>query len=127
MQTNRKMLFLVLALLLALVLSCTGQTPTSAPGAPVPSASQTSQSLALKTLQTNKILYDNTFKTAALLYSQGKLSEATKTKLIQLGNTYILAHNAATQALLNNQQVSLQTVNDALDAFLSAARAAGVK
>ena len=124
----RQVLLVALLTFLLLLAGCAQQAATtSAPGAPAASSQTSLQATALKTLQTNQVLYDTTFKTLALLDSQGKLPAATKAKAISLGNTYMAVHNAAVQAILNNQPVSLQTVSDALNTFLQAAAAAGVK
>lgn len=121
----RQVLLVALLTFLLLLAGCAQQSATTS--APAASSQASLQATALKTLQTNQVLYDTTFKTLALLDSQGKLPAATKAKAISLGNTYMAAHNAAVQAILNNQPVSLQTVSDALNTFLQAAAAAGVK
>ena len=117
-----QVLFLTLILLLA---GCAQQSATTS--APAASSQANLQATALKTLQTNQVLYDTTFKSLAVLDAQGKLPAPVKAKAIQLGNVYMGLHNQAVQAILNNQPVSLQTVSDALNAFLQAAAAAGVK
>ena len=121
----RQVLLVALLTFLLLLGGCAQQSATTS--APAASSQASLQATALKTLQTNQVLYDTTFKSLALLDSQGKLPAATKAKAISLGNTYMAAHNAAVQAILNNQPVSLQTVSDALNTFLQAAAAAGVK
>lgn len=121
----RQVLLVALLTFLLLLAGCAQQSATTS--APAASSQASLQATALKTLQTNQVLYDTTFKSLALLDSQGKLPAATKAKAISLGNTYMAAHNAAVQAILNNQPVSLQTVSDALNTFLQAAAAAGVK
>lgn len=121
----RQVLLVALLTFLLLLAGCAQQSATTS--APAASSQASLQATALKTLQTNQVLYDTTFKSMALLDSQGKLPAATKAKAISLGNTYMAAHNAAVQAILNNQPVSLQTVSDALNTFLQAAAAAGVK
>ena len=121
----RQVLLVALLTFLLLLAGCAQQSATTS--APAASSQASLQATALKTLQTNQVLYDTTFKSLALLDSQGKLPAATKAKAISLGNTYMAAHNAAVQASLNNQPVSLQTVSDALNTFLQAAAAAGVK
>ena len=121
----RQVLLVALLTFLLLLAGCAQQSATTS--APAASSQASLQATALKTLQTNQVLYDTTFKTLALLDSQGKLPAATKAKAISLGNTYMAVHNAAVQAILNNQPVSLQTVSDALNTFLQAAAAAGVK
>ena len=121
----RQVLLVALLTFLLLLAGCAQQSATTS--APAASSQASLQATALKTLQTNQVLYDTTFKSLALLDSQGKLPAATKAKAISLGNTYMAVHNAAVQAILNNQPVSLQTVSDALNTFLQAAAAAGVK
>ena len=121
----RQVLLVALLTFLLLLAGCAQQSATTS--APAASSQASLQATALKTLQTNQVLYDTTFKSLALLDSQGKLPAATKAKAISLGNTYMAAHNAAVQAILNTQPVSLQTVSDALNTFLQAAAAAGVK
>ena len=95
-----------------------------------PGAVQTQDSavtIAWKTLMTDKTLYDTTFTALAALDKQGKLPAATKAKVIDLGNKYMTAHNAAVSLLLADKQPNLTNVATALKAFTVAAAVLGVK
>ncbi|CAO0822439.1 conserved exported hypothetical protein [Desulfarculales bacterium] len=115
---------LMLVLFLVLALGCAGgQTQNSG------TQQDSLKTQAYKVLMTDKQIYDATFKSLALLDSQGKLPAAVKAKSIALGNKYMVAHNLAVQTLLDNGQPSLAGVRAALDAFLvfAAPYASGVK
>jgi hypothetical protein len=108
---------LILFLTLVLVASCASVPKTSTQTTPSPKAT------ALKTLEVDKQIYDTTFKTLALLDSQGKLPAKVKAEAIRLGNLYLKAHNVAVQALLGDSPYNLATVRAALDLFLDAVAA----
>jgi len=107
MRTKR---LIPLLLLLALVAAC-ASTPTS---------QSSPKSQALQALNLDKQIYDTTFKTLALVDSQGKLPAKVKLEAIRLGNLYLQAHNVAVQALLGDSPYNLATVRAALDLFLDA-------
>jgi len=111
MRVNRTRQMAILLLLLFLA-GCAA-TQTHQPESP--------KALALKTLNLDKQIYDSTFKTLALLDSQGKLPAEVKAKAIRLGNLYMKAHNLAVQALLSDGTADLATVRRALDLFLNVA------
>lgn len=66
-----------------------------------------------------KIAYDTSFKSLAVLYSSGKLSEAGKKQALALGNAYVAAHNQAVDNLLLGKDPGLSAVESALAAFLA--------
>jgi hypothetical protein len=117
---------LALFLFIVIALGCAG-------GQSLPPGSQpqtdSPKTQAYKILMTDKQIYEATFKTLALLDSQGKLPRAVKVKAIDLGNKYLAAHNLAVQVLLDDGQPSLTGVKAALDTFIafSAPYTAGVK
>ncbi len=125
---KRKHLLALMLVVLLLVVGCTGkqglsQSPSS------PQVQDSPQTLAWRTLMTNKQVYDATFQALALLDKQGKLPAKVKAKVIKLGNVYLSAHNQAVQALLDGKMPSMDTVKAALDAYLvySGPYAQGVK
>jgi PBP1b-binding outer membrane lipoprotein LpoB len=112
MLANRTHRFLIPLFLLLFLLGCaTGQTPSQTPS---PKAQ------ALQALNLDKQIYDTTFKTLALVDSQGKLPAKVKAEAIRLGNLYMKAHNLAVQAVLADSPYNLATVRAALDLFLDA-------
>jgi|WetSurMetagenome_2_1015567.scaffolds.fasta_scaffold431780_3 hypothetical protein len=116
MLANRTHRFLIPLFLLLFLLGCaTGQTPSQPQAQP-----QTSKAQALQILNLDKQIYDTTFKTLALVDSQGKLPAKVKAEAIRLGNLYLKAHNLAVQALLADSPYDLATVRTALDLFLDA-------
>lgn len=125
----RKFGILALIVLMAFTLSFLPACGGGQTGGATPGAIQTSDSaktIAWKTLMTDKQIYDTTFQTLALMEKQGKLT-AAKTKAIDLGNKYVIAHNAAVTMLLADQVVSLANVKVAFEAFLAEAALLGVK
>jgi hypothetical protein len=110
MGTKRSLILLLL--LLALVAACVS-TPISQPA-------QSPKAQALQVLTLDKQLYDTTFKTLAIVDSQGGLPAKVKVEAIRLGNLYLKAHNAAVQSLLSDSPYNLSTVREALDIFLDA-------
>lgn len=125
-----KKLAVVLAFSLGLVAVVAGCLTTSTPlgSAAVSTAAQDSpRRQALATLQSGKMVYDQTFTALAILDSQGKLQPKAKVETIKYGEAYLTAHNAAVQALLENKQPSLAAVQATLDQFLAGAARAGVK
>jgi hypothetical protein len=114
---------LVLILFLIMALGCAGGAQNQTP------QQDSLKTIAYKSLQTDKQIYDATFKTLALLDSQGKLPAKAKAEAIRLGNSYMKAHNLAVQVLLDDGQPSLEVVKAALDAFIafSATYTVGVK
>lgn len=117
-QIKRNQLLLALLLCLAFLANCGGQAslPSSQP-----ETKDSAKILALKTLQTDKEVYDSTFKALAALDQKGKLPPLAKAKLINLGNQYLKLHNLAVQILLDNGTPSMEGVRAALDAFLTLA------
>ena len=118
MLANRTHRFLIpLFLLLFLLAGCGGNqtAPSSTPSTP-----QTSKTQALQILNLDKQIYDTTFRTLALVDSQGKLPPKVKAEAIRLGNLYMKAHNLAVQAVLADSPYNLATVRAALDLFLDA-------
>jgi hypothetical protein len=115
MLANRTHRFLILFLLLFLLGCATGQIPSQPQGQPLITKAQ-----ALEVLKVDKQIYDSTFKTLALLDSQGKLPAKVKAEAIRLGNLYLQAHNLAAQACLADSPYNLATVRAALDLFLDA-------
>jgi hypothetical protein len=110
MRTKRSLIPLLL--LLALVAACATSPSTQAPLSP--------KAQALQALNLDKQVYDSTFKTLALVDSQGKLPAKVKAEAIRLGNLYMKAHNLAVQACLADSPYNLATVRAALDLFLDA-------
>ena len=113
MQNRKPHLALLLLLLVFLAGGAAGQISSPSQESP--------KTLALKTLNMDKQIYDSTFKALALLDSQGKLPAKIKSEAIRLGNLYMKAHNLAVQALLADGTANLATVRAALDLFLDVA------
>jgi len=57
-----------------------------------------------KMLSASQISYDTALKTAADLYHHGRLTEAQKVKVLEIGEVYYHAHNAAVEALARYEE-----------------------
>ena len=57
-----------------------------------------------KLLLTSQISYDTGMKVAADLYKQGKMTEAEKEAVIEIGTIYAEAHNQAVKALASYEK-----------------------
>ncbi|RPI53363.1 MAG: hypothetical protein EHM49_04430 [Deltaproteobacteria bacterium] len=117
--------FIALSLLLA---GCAGTQVATTPGATQITQEQSAKLIAYQTLMAGKQAYDLTFKSLAVLYADGTLTEAGKKQAITLGNVYVAAHNQAVDNLLLGKDPGLASVQSALDVFLAyAATVKGVK
>lgn len=57
-----------------------------------------------KMLSASQISYDTALKAAADLYRQGRMSDDQKVKVIEIGEVYAEAHNAAVEALARYEE-----------------------
>lgn len=106
MKHNRKLVAVLIVLILLAGCASAG-------------TSSSAKATAWKSLMTGKQTYDLAFTTMAALDKQGKLPANVKTKAIAAGTVYMNAHNAAVQALLNDQTPEMAGVTAALNAFMA--------
>lgn len=57
-----------------------------------------------KLLTVSNVSYDTAMKTAADLYSQGRITIGEKAEIVKIGRTFAKAHNAAVEALFCYQE-----------------------
>lgn len=79
---------------------------------------------AYRTLTVSQQTYDTTLSVMGDLYREGKVTEVQKTKAIELGRAYKLAHNGAVVALANYEEKGGEANKQAyLDASQDVAKA----
>ena len=62
-----------------------------------------------KLLLTSKVSYDTSMKVVADMYRQGRITDADKAKVIEIGTIYAEAHNLAVKALASYEKTKSDT------------------